>query len=157
MEFIKYAGYRIKYHDALTAYDAIITEKERIFAKTQPRGVDTEAERVSGGVQKNTFDEYLIEMEAKEIEKRLKEAAAIVADRKRLLDLCEQDLRASANCQDKVYRYRYIDHLSVRQIAQRVGYSEANVYHLLNAIRLQLRQIEKLDVGKMKNTQLDKI
>ena len=84
MLYQEYWEYKTKYYDAQTKYDEVLSEKEQLFAKTQPKATNYDKEVVSGGTPNNTFDDYVIEKEKKKIDERLKEARSILEDRERL-------------------------------------------------------------------------
>lgn len=140
MIYIIYEEYKNKYYETQKKYDDILNEKERLFMITQPSSSKFDKERVSGGATDNTFDRYLILKEEKKIEQRLKEVRSILDDRERLLKIKEQELKESTDIYDKIYKYRYIDKMKVYKICKLVGYSEAQVYRILDSIRKSLRK-----------------
>lgn len=133
-----YEEYKNKYYETQREYDIILTEKEKLFSITQPSAVKFDKEVVSGGVVDNTFERYLILKEEKKIDQRLEEIKSLLDDRERLLKLKEQELKASTNIHDKIYKYRYIDRLKVYKIAKLVGYSEPQIYRILKAIKREI-------------------
>lgn len=139
MIYITFEKYKNNYYETLNQYNEILNEKEHLFLKTQPKSTKYDKERVSGGVSSNTFDDYLIEKERKQIDHRLEEVKSILDDRERLLKLKEEELKASTNIQDKIYKYRYIDKMKVHKICRLVGYSEAQVYRVLRNIKNNLK------------------
>lgn len=134
-----YEEYKNKYYETQREYDIILTEKEKLFRMTQPSAIKFDKEVVSGGVVDNMFERYLILKEEKKIDQRLEEIKSILDDRERLLKLKEQELRASTDVKDKIYKYKYLDKLKVFKIAKLVGYSEPQVYRILKAIRNNLK------------------
>lgn len=139
MIYAIYEEYKNKYYETQKEYDNVLTEKEKLFMMTQPSSSKFDKERVSGGATDNTFDKYVILKEEKKIDQRLQEVKSILDDRKKLLKLKEEELKASTNIYDKVYRYRHIDKMKVYKIAKLVGYSEAQVYRILDRIRKSLK------------------
>ena len=135
MLYTQYHEFKIKYYNAQKDYDDILSEKERLFARTQPQATVYDKEKVNGGSPSNAFDEYLIEKEKKNIDDRLKEARSILEDRERLLKLKEEELRRSGDWHDKAYVYKYIDGLKVRDIKYRMPYCRSQIYEILNKIR----------------------
>lgn len=133
-----YEEYKNKYYETQREYDIILTEKEKLFSITQPSAVKFDKEVVSGGVVDNTFERYLILKEEKKIDQRLEEIKSLLDDRERLLKLKEQELKASTNIHDKIYKYRYIDRLKVYKIAKLVGYSEPQIYRILKIIKREI-------------------
>lgn len=134
-----YEEYKNKYYETQREYDIILTEKEKLFSITQPSAIKFDKEIVSGGVVDNMFERYLILKEEKKIDQRLEEIKSILDDRERLLKLKEQELRASTDVKDKIYKYKYLDKLKVFKIAKLVGYSEPQVYRILKIIRNNLK------------------
>lgn len=139
MIYIIYEKYKKCYYDTQNRYNEILTEKERLFSITQPKATDYGKEKTSGGKPSNPFDEYLIQKEKKQIDARLKEVKSLLEDRERLLRLKRDELRASNNIHDKIYRYRYIDKMRVQKIVKLVGYSEAQVYRILKVIKNNIK------------------
>jgi hypothetical protein len=122
-------------------YDAILSEQEELFLRTQPTGVNFEKERVTGGDQANPFDAYLIAKERKRIDERLKEIKSILDDRKELLDLKERELRASKDWNDIIFKYYYLDNLSITKIENRIPYSRVQIWRKLNEIKSNLKEV----------------
>ena len=143
MIYLTYEEYKMKYYDTQMQYNEILNEKEELFAITQPKSVDFKKERVIGGNPVNTFDEYLINKEKKNIDQRLKEIKSILDDRQRLLQLKEDELRHSKNMVDRIYTYRYIDRLKIKNIALRVPCGEATVKRVLHTIKNNLKLMNR--------------
>lgn len=139
MLYVTYEQFKVKYYETQKQYNEILNEKEQLFLKTQPKATKFDKERVTGGVSTNTFDEYLIEKEKKQIDERLEEVKIILEDRKKLLELKREELKASNNIQDKIYYYRYIDKMRVEKIGRLVGYGEAQVYRILRIIKNNMK------------------
>ena len=135
MLYIEYHEYKIKYYKAQEKYDEVLSEKEHLFAKTQPKATQYDKEVVSGGSPSNSFDEYVIAKEKKQIDERLEEAKSILEDRERLLKLKEEELRQSKDWHDKVYVYKYLDNLSANEIKYKMHYCRSNIYEILKKIR----------------------
>ena len=138
MLYHEYVDLKSKYRDAQKVYDAILTEKEEVFQRTQPQAVNGK-EKVSGGKSSNMFDRYLIEIQEKQIDERLAEAKKLLSERDKLLRIKRDELRASNDIRDKIYLSRYIERRKVYQIAQIVNYSERQVLRILSEIRETLR------------------
>lgn len=134
MLYIEYEYLKRQYRDTQRKYDAILTEKEKLFQITQPQGINTEQEKVSGGNPQNTFEKYLILKEQKRIDERLEEVKSLMMDREQLLKAKKEELYQSRVPEDMIYRARYIDRQSVRKIAYFVNYSERQVFRLLKKI-----------------------
>jgi len=139
MLYIEYEEYKNKYYEVQRKYNDILNEKEELFAITQPKATQITGEKTAGGKHENLFDEYLIQKEKKNIDKRLKEVKSILDDRERLVKLKEQELRASNNPHDKIYRCRYIDRLTIEKTARISNYSRSQVFNILNKIKKNIK------------------
>lgn len=143
MLYEEYEIYKSKYYEVQKKYNDILNEKEELFARTQPKATQIKGDKTSGGKRTNTFDDYLIQKEKKNIDKRLEEVKSILDDRERLVKLKEQELRASNNSYDKIYRCRYIDRLTIEKTARISNYSRAQVCNILKEIKKHI--IKRLD------------
>lgn len=139
MVYVEYNQIRTKYILAQVQYDFILTEQEELFARTQPQAVNGENERVTGGATQSPFDTYLIAKERKHIDERLKEVKGILADREQLLKLKEQELRASKDWYDIIFKHYFLDKMSIRQIENRIPYSRRQIYRKINDIKDNLK------------------
>ena len=143
MVYIEYEIFRIKYLDSQMAYDEILTEKEELFAKTQPKSVKFDQERVAGGSPESAFDSYLIEKDRKKIDLRLAEAKAIMEEREDLLHTKEQELRNSNEVIDRLYCLRVLDRQKMARIARTINYSESHIYRLLGEIYRTMKKMRE--------------
>lgn len=138
--YLTYEEYKKNYYKVQKLYNEILEEKEKLFAKTQPKSTKFDKINVDGGNISNSFDDYLIIKEKKQIDKRLNEIKIISEDRKKLLDAKEDELRKSKEWIDKIYVYKYIENLQVRKIIHLVPYEEAQVYRKLEEIKKTLKE-----------------
>ena len=138
--YLTYEEYKWNYYKVQKLYNEILEEKEKLFAKTQPKSIKFDKINVDGGNVSNSFDDYLIIKEKKQIDKRLNEIKIISEDRKKLLDAKEDELRKSKEWIDKIYVYKYIENLQVRKIIHLVPYEEAQVYRKLEEIKKTLKE-----------------
>ena len=138
--YLTYEEYKWNYYKVQKLYNVILEEKEKLFAKTQPKSIKFDKINVDGGNVSNSFDDYLIIKEKKQIDKRLNEIKIISEDRKKLLDAKEDELRKSKEWIDKIYVYKYIENLQVRKIIHLVPYEEAQVYRKLEEIKKTLKE-----------------
>lgn len=143
MLYEEYEGLKEKFREAQERVDAILAEKEALFAKTQPGAIKYDKERVSGGPQENTFESYLTELERKQIDKRLAEAKALLQERKTLLDYKLEELRESRTLYDKIYRQRFVEGWRVYKISKTVNLSESQVYRIIKKIQASLKNARK--------------
>lgn len=141
MVFMEYEQYKIKYQEIQKIYNNILEEQERLFTKTQPNAIRYDKENVMGGMVVNGLDEYLIEKDKKQIDKRLKEARQLSEDRGRLLKLKEKELRESGCKLDIVYVAKYVDGIHPNEIAKSLNYSKSQVYRMLNQIKSEKMKV----------------
>ena len=134
MLFLDYEEYKDKYLETQRKYDEILSEKEELFARTQPNAVRFDAERVAGGKKEGTFETYLVDKERKRIDERLSEVKSLLEDRERLLALKLDELNASNEIMDKIYRLKHVEKIRVYKIAKMLNYSESQVYRILEQI-----------------------
>lgn len=140
--YVTYEEYKRRYYEVQKLYNRILEEKERLFAKTQPKSTKFDKINVDGGCPSSSFDDYLIEKDEKQIDKRLNEVKTISEDRRKLLNIKESELRNSKEWIDKLYVYKYLEHLSVKKIIHLIPYEEAQVYRMLNEIKKNLKEIK---------------
>jgi hypothetical protein len=143
MLYMEYERLKRKYLESQRIYDSIISEKESLFQRTQPKSVNSENERVNGSHQNNPFDDYLIVKEQNKIDERLAEAKSLMAERYELLKQKEVDLRKSKTPENQIYAYRYIDRMKVRKISWLINYSEPQIYRILRTIRRKIEHDRK--------------
>ena len=134
MLYIEYEEDKAKYRETQKLYGEIVTEWEEIFVKTQPKAVQYDRDKVSGGIPPNKFDEYIAEKAKKRIDERLAEVKRLLSDRERLLKQKEMEMRESKDVRDKIYCFRYLDYMRIHRIAKAVNYSEAQIYRILREI-----------------------
>ncbi len=138
--YIDYETYKCKYLEIQKKYNAILSEKENLFTKTQPNAITYDKVQVKGGKLMNGFDEYLIAKEKEQIDERLAEARQLLEDRERLLKLKEKELRASKDKLDLVYCMRFVDNKRPYAIARCLNYSESQIYRILDKIQKEIRR-----------------
>ena len=137
----EYEVFKLKLSETQMRYNRILSEKENLFARTQPQGIKLNADPVSGGAYVNAFDQYLINKENAKIDERLAEVKSILDDRKELMKLKEEEIRSSKDPECKIYALRYIDRVRVFKISKMVNYSEAQVYRYLDMIKKSISEI----------------
>lgn len=143
MIYLDYEAYRIRLWDSQKVYDQILTEKEQLFAMTQPHGVQFDKERVAGGSQDSAFDRYLLQKEAKKIDLRLNEARAIMVDRAELMRQKEAELRQSQEILDRLYCLRVLDKMKIQKITRTLNYSESHIYRMLGEIYREIKKMRE--------------
>lgn len=140
MVYMAYVDCKAKYLLTKRDYDALISEKERLFAQTQPKATRFDKEKVKNSNISNAFDDYLIAKEQKRLDERLEEIRSIVQDRGKLLEIAETELRQSKDIFDRIFRMRYLDGYSCARIAKAIHYSRSQVYRILDVMRENTRQ-----------------
>ena len=141
--YIQYERFKNRYLDAQRMYDTILSEKEELFAKTQPKTVAYDKEKISGGHGKDAFEQYIIDLERKKITQRLNEIKSLMDDRGHLLELKEEELRQSKDLYDRIYSLRYLDHRKPEMIAHNIGYSVSQIYRILTTIDERCEKMRK--------------
>ncbi len=141
MLYVEYETAKTKYNRAKEIYDNLIAEKEELFQITQIHGMDYEVERVDGGIQKSSFDAYMLKKEQTKIDERIAEAEDILKRRKEQLQTTENELVASSDISDKIYILKYLGNSTKSQIAEKTGYSTSQVYRILEKIEKKIRNL----------------
>lgn len=141
MVYLEYEEYKRKYHEIQRQYDRILLENEELFQRTQIQGIVYDREKVSGGKSSNVMESYMTEKDIRKIDERLAEIKILLDGRKRLLDLKREELRDSKELVDKVYRMKYLDHMRVREISDKLCYSKTQLYRIVDKID---EEIEKM-------------
>lgn len=139
MLYHEYERLRAEYLTAQDIYRDVLNEKEELFQRTQPKGLRTDSEHVSGGAVRSAYDEYLIAKDELRIEERLKEAQDLMLRRKDILTSKEIELRASFHTRNKIYTLRFIDRLKIKRIARLTNYSRSQVYRIVQSLESELR------------------
>ena len=135
MLFLDYEKFKISYHAIQTQYNDILSEKEELFSATQPRSVRYDREKVSGGVHDDSFARYLIKKEQLKLDERLAEVERLLDARAKLMESKLNELKTSKDTLDRVYWYRFILGLKVKEIAQILNYSEPQIYKYVQKIK----------------------
>ena len=143
MVYLEYIAVLDKYLEAQKQYEAILMEKESLFQRTQPKSANMEDDKVTGSHEGNTFEDYVIAKEKKQIDQRLDEARDILDDRGRLVNLKLEELRQSNAVEDKIYRFRHIEMMAMWKIARLVNYSEMQVYRIHRKILKSIEDVRK--------------
>lgn len=139
MLYVDYEMFKRRYIETQRKFDAILSEKEELFARTQPKAVRFDKDRVLTSIKGNVFEDYVTAKEERQLDERLREVKALLDDRARLLKLKEQELRSSKEILDKIYCAAYIDRVRVFRIARRLNYSERQIYRFLSEIDERLK------------------
>ena len=139
MRYLNYVMQKAQYDTARETLEDLLREREEIFARTQPKSVPFDVEKVDGGGGNNPLDEYLITVERRKLNERITVAKEMLADRRYLLDEALRLLQESTQLYDIVFRMRYIKCKTVREMAYELNYSERNIYRLLRHIQREVK------------------
>lgn len=142
MIYLDYLDIQHKYILSLQEVDKILNEKEILFQRTQPKSPVMDIERVSGGSPENKIETYIVELERKKIDERLRKAKEIMHDRHELYLLSLEDLKRSKDKYDMVFVLKWIDGKNAREISRLLHYSESHVYRMINKIKKRSNMIE---------------
>ena len=143
MVFLDYQRLYDRFLSSQEGYNALLDEKEALFIMTQPKAVDFEKDRVQNNTPHDTFASYLIRKEKSHIEERIEEARALMVEREALLKLKHRELYESRDKLDRVYRFRFIDNMTVKRIARYMHYSKAQVYRMIETIQGEIKNMRK--------------
>ena len=143
MIYIEYEQYKCKYLDLQEQFNHFLTEKERILTKTFPNAIRYDKEKTSSSNDGNPLEDYVVELEEAKIDESLDRIRQLIDDRKRLLDLKEQELRMSQDLYDKVYRMRFLDGYGINKVAKILHYSRAQIYRINDQICKKIKHETK--------------
>ena len=130
MIFQEYELCKSKYKDIQKRFDAVLTEKERLFVKTQPKAITYDKDKVQSSHDGNILEDYVISCESKDIDNKLNELRRMLEDRLMLLKVKEEELRRSQDKKDRIYVLLYIDCMSIRKVAESLSYSKATIQRI---------------------------
>ena len=126
-----------EYEQAKEDLREVLDEYEVVFQRTQPKG--NYSERVSG-TPRNKTEEYVIEVERRQLNRRIADAKLIIQAKKDLLDMAEEDLRKSRNIYDLIYLKKWVEHKRPKVIYREldlmgISYSTSHIYEIIKRIR----------------------
>lgn len=129
----------IEYLDAQAVLNEVVDAYDAAFQRTQPHspcyyGVKTDS-------RKNRVEEFVIEVESKDLKRRIEDAQMILNLKTEMLKLKESELRKSADVYDTVYVAKWIDHKTVNEITRKLGYSQSQVYEIIKRIKKDVPQL----------------
>jgi DNA-directed RNA polymerase specialized sigma subunit len=138
MLFIEYERCKDIYIELQAKYEAVMLEKERPFTRVMPNAINYDKEDIQTSISSNMLDEYILALERNKVDERLESIKSMLDDRQRLLSMKEQALRKSPDKYDRLYVFRYLDGMGVKQITRRMYLSKTQVYRLLDDIRRKI-------------------
>ena len=125
----------IKFLEAQAVLNDIINEYDMAFQRTQPHSACYE---VKTDTRINRVEEFVIEVERKDLKRRSEDAKIVLALRSELLKMKESELRKSFDIYDSLYVAKWIDHKEVSEITLNCGYSTAQIYQIINQIKKEV-------------------
>ena len=135
MIYPEYEEAKARYIEAQRIFSEALWEKERLFTMTQPNAIRYDKDKVQISPSGSILDKYVEALEEQGIDEKLTTFRQLLDDRERLLKIKECDLRASSDRFDRVYSMKFLDGMSINQIAKRMNYSRRQVYRIFNEIR----------------------
>ena len=127
-------------------FDAVLTEKERLFTKTQPNAITYDKDHVQMSHDGNVLEDYVIALETGEIDKKIDNLRGLLDDRGKLLRLKEEELRKTHAVNNGVAKYTLDGELicvytSLAQAARDVS-KESDRYYIRKCCRNELDQFK---------------
>ena len=138
MLFVEYERCKNIYIELQAKYESVMLEKERLFTRVMPNAINYDKEDIQTSISSNMLDEYILALERNKVDERLESIKSMLDDRQRLLSMKEQALRKSSDKYDRLYVFRYLDGMGVKQITRRMYLSKTQVYRLLDDIRRKI-------------------
>ena len=133
MLYVDYVILKQSYDESLRRLKELLDKKEEAFTRTLPNAIRYDLTKVIHSVSTNSaLDDYVMNIEA--IEQEIRRARVIVYERKEMLNLKEEELRASRDTNDRIYVMRYLDNRKVSEIARKLNYVQETIYKRLNKI-----------------------
>ena len=134
MDYLEYERYRLKYNAMQERFASVLLEKERLFTNTLPSGIRYDKDKVQHSVDDNPLEEYVIQMDEKQIDDTLDQMRKTIKDWEMLLEVKERELRKSLSIPDRIYTCRYLDGYGIGKISSSLCYSKSQVYRILRKI-----------------------
>ncbi len=127
----------IEYMNAQAVLNDIINEYDLAFQRTMPHSPSYFGIKTNTRI--NKVEEFIIEVERKNLKRRSEDARTVLSLKAHLLGLKEADLRKSFDIHDVLYTAKWLDHKTVKDIIhdlKRKGfdYSPSQVYVILKQI-----------------------
>lgn len=132
----------IEYRQAQEDLNNILNEWILAFQRTIPK--ITYGDRVQGNPT-NKVEEYVIELENKQLRQRQQIAEQIISGKAKLLEIAEKDLRKSHNIYDLIYTFKWVDQMKPKEIYRRLdlmgmNYSNSQIYEITKRIKAQIER-----------------
>lgn len=133
----------IEFLQAQSILNGVIDDYLQAFQKTQPHSPCFKDTRPSG--RYNKVEEYIIEVERRDLKRRAEDAERALHLKKELLDLKEAELRKSLDIYDLLYVAKWIDHKKTKDIIRDLDfrgiyYSNTQIYEIIKRIRNEIER-----------------
>lgn len=125
-----------KYKEIQKRFDAVLTEKERLFVKTQPKAITYDKDHVQMSHDGNVLEDYVIALETGEIDKKIDNLRGLLDDRGKLLRLKEEELRKSQIREDKIYVMRFLEGMNIGEIAKNLNFSRQEIHRKIKNMQI---------------------
>ena len=121
----------------------LITKRDQVFERTQPKSPKLDKELVDGKNPVNMMDHYVIEIEYYDI--KINQLNQTLDDLYQILRRKREELKLSKNLYDRLYYYFCIERLSVYKIASLVHYSQSKIYRKLEKMSIEVKDAKKCE------------
>lgn len=140
MLYLEYEKCKRKKQRLLDEYKKLLREKEAVFTKTQPKAIRYDADRVQESHDGNKLENYILEMEQKRIDERLKEVQSYIEGLDKIAQTLIVDMQNSDVKDERFYVLRCVFGKKMSEISKATNYSEQHIYRCLAIIK---KNIEK--------------
>lgn len=143
MVYIDYERYKIRLMESQERFNEMLTEKERLFTQVMPNAIRYDKDQIQSCPDGSMLEDYVISLEDKHIDDKLRSLRQIMDDRMSLLEVKEKELRASAEIPDRIYVRVYLDGFKVKRVAREINYSKSQVYRIIDKIEKTCDKMRK--------------
>lgn len=133
-QYLDYEYTKAKYVELQERFAKVLLEKERLFTRTLPSAIRYDKDKVQSTVDGSPLEDFVIDVDTKEIDVKIKRLRRHLNDWGVLLAVKETALRKSTAIIDRVYIMRYLDGYSVNRICRALHYEKSRIYELLRVI-----------------------
>lgn len=142
MRYLYHRKRYLEYRQAQEDLNSILNEWIMAFQRTIPK--ITYGDKVQG-TPTNKVEEYVIELEHKQLRQRQQIAEQIIEGKAKLLEMAEADLRKSHNIYDLIYTCKWVDEMRPKEIYRKLdllgmNYSTSQIYEITKRIKAQLER-----------------
>lgn len=142
MKYLEHRRRYIEYRQAQEDLNNVLNEWIIAYQRTIPK--ISYGDRVQGNPT-NKVEEYVIELEQKQLRQRKQIAEQIIDGKHKLLEMAEAELRKSKNIYDLIYTFKWVDGLKPKEIYRKLdlmgmNYSEGHIYEITKRIRAQIER-----------------